>query len=135
MGYLAIVRPYEEWKDNLIEINNDVVFSFMIVYLTALDEESDWDTTRLAVVLYVMMISGFIVMGIVLLEAFIKLVSWCIDQRHAKKRSNNKRFRKSQYEVNSERKMNEENEDFNRNYAKWKMASTGTSKDLVKSPE
>ena len=67
--YLSYIRPYKNSKENLIEILNEFYFLFLIVYLIAINIESEWSTLKENIYLYVLVSNTLVVFIIVLGKA------------------------------------------------------------------
>ncbi len=77
IAYTIIVRPYEAWKDNVVEVMNDSVFVYIIVMLTVYDKKEDWSGARITTILNVLMIEGVLVSIIFAFDLGISIVKWC----------------------------------------------------------
>lgn len=75
--YTVFIRPYEEWKDNLIEALNDIIFIIVIVMLIMFESETDWNSTKKMVALNLMTLSGAIVSLVLVVDIIIKVVKKC----------------------------------------------------------
>ena len=44
--YISYLRPYEESKGNLIEILNEIYFGFLILFLSIINTEDEWNSVK-----------------------------------------------------------------------------------------
>ena len=68
--YLSYIRPYINLKENLIELLNEFYFLFLIVYLIAINTESEWSTLKENIYLYVLVSNTLVIFMIVLGKAW-----------------------------------------------------------------
>ena len=71
--YLSFIRPYKNLKENLIEIFNEFYFLFLIVYLIAINTESEWSTLKEKIYLYVLVSNTLVTFMIILGKAWHKI--------------------------------------------------------------
>ena len=64
-GYLVILRPFKEIKGNMIEIINEIFFSFFLGVLIYLDDKSKWTFTITSIYSYTMTANNMIVLAII----------------------------------------------------------------------
>ena len=63
---IVLLRPFIETKNNIIEITNEVFFSFFLGCLIYFNEESLWKSTITNAYIYMLTANNFAVLGIVL---------------------------------------------------------------------
>lgn len=66
LGYSAIVRPFNKWYNNWIEVQNYAVYLVLIVHNTSLIHKSDWKGVHSKIIVNVLMINGLVTCGIIL---------------------------------------------------------------------
>ena len=71
--YLSYIRPYKDLKGNLIEILNEFYFWFLIVYLIAINAESEWSILKESIYMYVLVSNTLVIFMIVLGKAWHKI--------------------------------------------------------------
>ena len=71
--YLSYIRPYKNLKENLIEILNEFYFWFLLVYLIAINTESEWSTLKENIYLYVLVSNTLVIFMIVLGKTWHKI--------------------------------------------------------------
>ena len=59
--YTFFVRPFEETKDNLIEIINDITYAVLCIFITICNEESRWFSSLDGILIFSLMIVGIII--------------------------------------------------------------------------
>ena len=64
-GYLVILRPFKEIKGNMIEIINEIFFSFFLGVLIYLNNKSKWTSTITSIYSYTMTANNIIVLAII----------------------------------------------------------------------
>ena len=85
LWYIALTRPYEQVKCNIIEILNEVYFSILLFILIFLNNENDWNSSKINMYMW-MLISNTIVVFIVvnskyycyiyIVFAIIDIIKW-----------------------------------------------------------
>ena len=63
---LSYLRPYEQMKENLIEILNETYFGFLIVFLVFINTEDEWNSIKTSIYMWVLASNTIIVFLIVL---------------------------------------------------------------------
>ena len=63
---LLYLRPYEETKGNLIEILNEIYFWFLLIFLTIVNTEDEWNSIKTNTYMWVLVSNTFVVLVIVL---------------------------------------------------------------------
>jgi hypothetical protein len=63
-GYTLIVRPFDNFKDNLVEAVNDVYYVGFSAFLIFINEESDWSDNLANNLTFVLLMNTLIVTGI-----------------------------------------------------------------------
>ena len=86
--WLIYSRPYNEFRDNFIEILNETYFSFFISILTAFSTEDEWNQTKTNITMWIVLSNSVFVFIIVIskntvliliLVSFIKITAkWLI---------------------------------------------------------
>ena len=51
---LSYVRPFQETKENFIEILNEVYFSFLIIFLAFTNTEDEWNSVKTSIYMWVL---------------------------------------------------------------------------------
>ena len=74
---MIVKRPFESTKDNIIEIMNEVVFSIFCIILTICNRESMWFKGLPGILIYSLMINGFVISFIVITDFIITLRRKC----------------------------------------------------------
>ena len=64
-GYLVILRPFKEIKGNMIEIINEIFFSFFLGALIYLNNKSKWTSTITSIYSYTITANNIIVLAII----------------------------------------------------------------------
>ena len=95
--YTVTVRPFEELKDSIIESLQDLTFIIITFMHIIWDGESGWKPARVTLSLNVLMGSGLLIAGILLVFAAINIISAIISFFSAKKRAKKKLMRKSKF--------------------------------------
>ena len=62
---LIYLRPYEEAKDNLIEILNEIYFGLLALFLAIVNIEDQWNSTKTNTYMWVLVSNPFVVLVIV----------------------------------------------------------------------
>ena len=83
LAYTIIVRPFEEARDNIIEIISESAFTFVCLTVAICNEESRWFKGLDQVLIYSLMMIGVIMSGVSLVDFIIG----CI-RKHCEKREN-----------------------------------------------
>ena len=73
MVYIMIIRPFENIKENIIEILNEVVFFFLIISLIYLNSATYWNSTTTNIYMGVLIANTMIVFLILLSKDFYLL--------------------------------------------------------------
>ena len=68
--YLSYIRPYKDLKENIIEILNEFYLLFLIIYLIAINTESEWNVLKENIYLYVLVSNTLVILIIVLGKAW-----------------------------------------------------------------
>ena len=63
---LSYLRPYEETKGNLIEILNEIYFGFLVIFLSIVNTEDEWNFIKTNIYMWVLASNTFVVLVIVL---------------------------------------------------------------------
>ena len=63
---LSYWRPYKETKGNLIEILNEIYFGFLVLFLTIVNTEAEWNSIKTNTYMWVIVSNTFVVLVIVL---------------------------------------------------------------------
>ena len=63
--FLTWTRPYNEVKGNLIEILNEIYFSFLLIALSFINSENDWNNIKTNIYLWVLVSNTLLVFIIV----------------------------------------------------------------------
>ena len=63
---LSYLRPYEETKENLIEILNEIYFGFLVLFLAIVNTEDEWSSIKTKIYMWVLNSNTFVVFAIVL---------------------------------------------------------------------
>ena len=64
--YLTSIRPYEETRGNIIEILNEIYFSFLTIFLIAVNTENEWSSSKTNLYIWVIASNTFVIFTIVL---------------------------------------------------------------------
>ena len=84
--YTSIVRPFDETKDNLIEIINEITYTIICLVITICNEESRWFSSLDSILIFSLMIVGLLI-GIII---NIDIIIGCIQsykEKQAEKRA------------------------------------------------
>ena len=73
--YLSCIRPWEAIKGNIIEIMNEFYFLFLLIFLSIINTENDWNSAKTSLYLWVLISNTLIIFLIVLSK---KLTSYLI---------------------------------------------------------
>ena len=92
--YTFIVKPFDESKDNLIEIINEVTYTLVCLIITVCNEESKWFDGLDSILIFSLMIVGLLI-GIII---NVDIIIGCI-QTYKKKKA---RKRAQEYMENDE---------------------------------
>jgi hypothetical protein len=60
--FIIKVKPYEETRDNIVEIINDAFFAVTTIFFIILTDEEDWTGWMTRIVLLILSINGLVVM-------------------------------------------------------------------------
>ncbi|CAI2368850.1 unnamed protein product [Moneuplotes crassus] len=71
--YLIFNRPFESKKDNIIEVLNEAVFLTLTLIITLFQKESDWKEGMATVLIMIVMINGFVVSFIIMVDSCINI--------------------------------------------------------------
>ncbi|CAI2379329.1 unnamed protein product [Moneuplotes crassus] len=71
--YLIFNRPFESKKDNIIEVLNEAVFLTLTLIITLFQEESDWKKGMATVLIMIVMINGFMISFIIMVDSCISI--------------------------------------------------------------
>ena len=71
LAYAMIVRPFEETKDNLIEIISELGFTFVCIVVTICNEESRWFKGLDQILIYSLMMVGIAIFVVTLVDFII----------------------------------------------------------------
>ena len=71
--YCTIFRPFDEPKDNIVEILNEAIFSILCIIVTICDKKSMWFSGLDKILLYTLMINGFLISIVVTVDLIIKI--------------------------------------------------------------
>ena len=63
---LLYLRPYEETKENLIEILNEIYFGFLVLFLAIVNTEDEWSSIKTKIYMWMLNSNTFVVFAIVL---------------------------------------------------------------------
>ena len=63
---LSYLRPYEETKGNLIEILNEIYFGFLVIFLSIVNTEDEWNSIKTNIYMWVLVSNTFVVLVVVL---------------------------------------------------------------------
>ena len=63
---LSYLRPYEQKKENLIEILNEIYYGILIIFLAFINIEDEWNATKTSIYMWMLASNTFIVFLIVL---------------------------------------------------------------------
>ena len=80
--YVILIRPFGSTKDNIIEILNESIFSILCVIVTVCNQKSMWFKGLDNILIYTLMINGFLISFIVIIE----MIATCI-QKYKRKNS------------------------------------------------
>ncbi|CAI2361012.1 unnamed protein product [Moneuplotes crassus] len=69
--YLIFNRPFKSKKDNIIEVLNEAVFLTLTLIITLFQEESDWKEGMSTALIMIVMINGFMVSFIIMVDSCI----------------------------------------------------------------
>ena len=69
-----LLRPLDSVKDNLIEGMNDVLIALITLIFTIFYQESSWTTTLSNIIVYVLIVNGFVVNIIIMVDFVITIV-------------------------------------------------------------
>ena len=61
---LSYLRPYQETKGNFIEILNEIYFGFLVIFLSIVNTEDEWDSTKTNTYMCVLVSNTFVVLVI-----------------------------------------------------------------------
>ena len=64
--FICILRPYEEVKDNMIEIMNEIFFIFLLSFLIFVNTEDEWTSSKIIIYIGVLALNNLIVFFIIL---------------------------------------------------------------------
>ena len=66
LGYIALIRPYCNSKENLVEIINETYIFFLLSVLIFLNSEKDWNSVKTSIYMWLIVSNTLIVFIIVL---------------------------------------------------------------------
>ena len=69
-----LLRPLESVKDNLIEGMNDVLIALITLIFTIFYQESSWTTTLSNIIVYVLIVNGFVVNIIIIIDFVMTII-------------------------------------------------------------
>ena len=81
--YAILIRPFDSTKDNIIEILNESIFSILCIIVTVCNKKSMWFKGLDNILIYTLMINGFLISFIVIIE----MIATCIQKYKRKKNS------------------------------------------------
>ena len=82
--YSAIIRPFNEPKDNIIEIMNEAIFTILSITVTICNEKSMWFNGLEKILLYTLMINGLLISLVEIIDLLINFVRKCKEKRKIK---------------------------------------------------
>ena len=82
LTYAIIVRPFEETKDNIIEIICEASFTFICIFITICNEESRWFKGLDQILIYSLMMFGLLISTVTLADFISNFI-----KKRKKKRS------------------------------------------------
>ena len=103
VGWLLIIRPYEEWRDTACEAIQDFVFIILICLHIFWDTEDSWSDARTSLALNMIMASGLIVAAIMIIAAGVTGIIAFREWRKGQKKAKNKKYRSSAYSLQKSR--------------------------------
>lgn len=74
LTFVIVKRPFESTKDNIIEIMNEVVFSIFCIIVSVCNRKSMWFKGLPGILIYSLMINGFMISFVVITDFVIGLV-------------------------------------------------------------
>ena len=104
--YAVIVRPFDETKDNIIEIISESAFTFICLSMAICNQESRWFKGLDQIMIYSLMMVGMMIS----IVTFIDFMIGCIRKRREKKQ------KKYLENVEEEEKGASDNEQCNNNH-------------------
>ena len=63
---LSFLRPYKETNGNIIEILNEIYFWFLVIFLSIVNTEDEWNSTKTNAYMWVLVSNTFVVLAIIL---------------------------------------------------------------------
>jgi hypothetical protein len=84
-GYVVIIRPFDNWKDNTVEILNDWVYFGIVVALSAVEMKRFRDDMVCTIIIYVIMANGFLITLIITVDSIISFVKYFKKKQKSKK--------------------------------------------------
>jgi hypothetical protein len=92
--YSGVVRPFEDVKDNLIEIVNDLMFAFFLAFNILNHSEETWSYAESMVLIYAMSLNHMILALIIYID-FAKQI--CMKIKKCKAKKLKKTFKAAKY--------------------------------------
>ncbi|CAI2374664.1 unnamed protein product [Moneuplotes crassus] len=83
--YFVTVKPFEDNKDNIIEILNESIFSALSIFLSIFQDESMWVDGMSSAVIILVMANGFLISIVLIVNNIIGIVKWCKERKSKKK--------------------------------------------------
>lgn len=121
--YAIIVRPFEDHRDNIMEIMNECLFMAFCIVISVLKDEDQWNSSIANIILAMVMLNGLLI-AIVLIISYIKdlvvyIIKWYKGRKASKKANSSKVSDSVQVE-----------QDNNQNYSKASRKESNSDVEL-----
>jgi hypothetical protein len=84
LAYTIIVMPFDSKKDNIIEVMNECIFVTLCLIVTVCNSESSWFGGLPNILILALMINGFLISLVIMVDAIIGWVQHCKKKRREK---------------------------------------------------
>ena len=74
--YVMKVKPFESNKDNIIEIMNENIFTWLCCFLSIFQDQSMWLGGMSAVIIIIIMSNGFLISFVIISDSIIGLIKY-----------------------------------------------------------
>ena len=76
LAYLIKTKPFENTKDNVIEIMNECIFWCLAVFLSIFQYEIMWGEGMASIIIMIVMCNGFLISFVLITSSVVELVQW-----------------------------------------------------------
>ena len=74
MGWMVVIRPFDEFQNNFVEVVNEIIFSFVLGWLIIFNTESSWNDEITNIYMYILVGNNLIVVGVLLICLIVTVI-------------------------------------------------------------